>query len=68
MTALNSTGLHHVRYRQNTRLGLGLALAIGSVISAIRQIVDELEHADGQRLVEIRSILNSIRPRSGQAG
>src|SRR5487761_543689 len=55
--AIKDSGLHHIRYRQNTRLGLdGLALAIGSVIATIRQIVDELEHAEDQRLVEIQSI------------
>ncbi|HEY4458600.1 MAG TPA: DUF5615 family PIN-like protein [Pseudonocardiaceae bacterium] len=54
--AIKESGLHHIRYRQNTRLGLdGLALAVGSVIAAIRQIVSELEQADGQRLVEVQS-------------
>lgn len=60
--AIKDSGLHHIRYRQNTRLGLeGLALAIGSVIAAIRQIVAELEQADGQRLVEIQSIQQGRR-------
>ena len=54
--AIKESGLHHIRYRQNTRLGLdGLALVVGPVIAAIRQIINELEQADGQRLVEIHS-------------
>src|ERR1700743_2316445 len=60
--AIRDSGLHHIRYRQDTRRGLeGLALAIASVIAAIRHVVGELEHADGQRLVEIQSLQSGKR-------
>ena len=55
--AIRDSGLHHVRYHQDTRRGVdGLALAMGAVLAAIRQVIRELESVDGQRLVEIQSI------------
>ncbi|HWE91455.1 MAG TPA: hypothetical protein VG317_18490 [Pseudonocardiaceae bacterium] len=63
--AIRDSGLHHIRYRQDTRRGLdGLALAIGSVVATIRQVVAELEQSDGQRLVEIPSIQPGKRHKS----
>lgn len=55
--AIRDSGMHHIRYRQDTRRGVdGLASAMAAVTAAIRQIVRELDHADGQRLVEIQAI------------
>ena len=53
--AIKKSGLHHVRYaqRQGTR---GLALALGAIIAAMPMVVEELEIATGQRLVQIVSI------------
>lgn len=60
--AIKDSGLHRIRYRQDTRRGIDrLALAMGSVAAAIRQVVTELEQADGQRLVEIQSIQSGKR-------
>ncbi len=60
--AIRDSGLHHIRYKQDTRRGMeGLALAIASVIAAIRQVVADLEQADGQRLVEIQSLQSGKR-------
>jgi PIN like domain len=58
--AIRDSGMHHIRYRQETgprRGGLdGLAFAMGAVVAAIRFVVTDLERVDGQRLVLIRSI------------
>lgn len=63
--AIRDSGLHHLRYRQDTTRGAdGLALAIAAVMAAIRQIVRELEDADGQRLIEIRAIERGKRHRT----
>ncbi|HVQ93348.1 MAG TPA: hypothetical protein VMU51_20075 [Mycobacteriales bacterium] len=52
--AIRDSRLHHVRYHQNTRRGRdGLALAMASVLAAIRAVIQELADVDGQRLVEI---------------
>ena len=47
--------LHHVRFRQGEGLR-GLGAAVASVVVAMPQIVEELELADGQRLIQIRGI------------
>lgn len=55
--AIKKSGIHHIRYQQNTKLGIdGLALAMGSVIAGIRQVFADLGTADGQRLVLIQGI------------
>jgi hypothetical protein len=55
--AIRDSGLHHIRYHQETRRGIdGLATAMGSVVAGIRSVVMDLEAADGQRLVLIQSI------------
>lgn len=64
--AIRDSGLHHIRYRQQTGRrdsgGLnGLALALGAILAGIRQVVRELEEADGQRLVLIHEIRSERR-------
>ena len=64
--AIRDSGLHHIRYRQQTGRGdgggmNGLALAMGAILAAMRQIMRELEAADGQRLVLIHEIRNERR-------
>ena len=55
--AIRDSAMHHIRYHQDTKRGLdGLALAMAAVMGAIRQVMRELEEADGQRLVEIQPI------------
>lgn len=55
--AIRDSGMHHIRYGQDTRRGLdGLAASMGSVMAAIRLVVADLEGTDGQRLVTIQSI------------
>lgn len=54
---IRDSGMHHIRYRQDTRRGLdGLAFAIAAVMAAIRHVIGELNDADGKRLVEIQAI------------
>ncbi len=54
--AIRKSGLHHIRYTQR-RPGLkGLALAMGSVISSMPGIVDDLSQATGQRLVQVHGL------------
>ena len=63
--AIRDSGMHHIRYPQDTRRGLdGLALAIAAVTEAIRQVVCELEEADGQRLIEIQAVQAGKRHRT----
>lgn len=64
--AIRDSGLHHIRYRQRTGRsdsgGLtGLALAMGAILAAIRQVVRDLEQAESQRLVLIHEIRNDRR-------
>lgn len=64
--AIRDSGMHHIRYRQQTGRGEsgglnGLALAMAAILAAMRQIVRELEEADGQRLVLIQEIRNERR-------
>lgn len=55
--AIRDSRMHHIRFRQDPRRGIdGLAVAIGSVIAGIRQVMKDLDDADGQRLVIITSI------------
>ncbi|MDQ4021228.1 MAG: DUF5615 family PIN-like protein [Actinomycetota bacterium] len=55
--SIRDSGMHHIRYRHDTRRGVdGLAFAMASVMAAIRHVVRELNDADGQRLVEIQAI------------
>lgn len=64
--AIRDSRLRHIRYRQRTGRGEsgglnGLALAMGAILSAMRQVVRYLEQADGQRLVLIHEIRNERR-------
>lgn len=64
--AIRDSRMHHIRYRQRTGRGdsgglNGLALAMGAILAAIRQVTRELEQADGQRLVLIHEIRNERR-------
>jgi PIN like domain len=63
--AIRDSGLHHVRYDHETKRGMdGLALAVAAVVGALRQIVRELEDADGQRLVHIQALQSRRRHRT----
>jgi hypothetical protein len=53
--AIKKSGLHHVRYAQRPG-SRGLALALGAIIAAMPMVMEELENATGQRLVQIVSI------------
>ena len=64
--AIRDSGMHHIRYRQQTGRGeragvTGLALAMGAILAAICQVMRELDAADGQRLVLIQSISYGTR-------
>ena len=54
--AIKKSGLHHIRYAQRVEGMRGLALAIGAVIAAMPMVVQELENATGQRLVQVISL------------
>ncbi len=60
--AIKKSRLHHVRYEQRIQGARGLALALGAIIAAMPMVMQELEKADGQRLVRITTI--DPRPRS----
>jgi hypothetical protein len=53
--ALRRSGLHHISLQQGrTVTGLkGLARVIGSVVAAMPYVLDDLDEADGQRIVEL---------------
>jgi hypothetical protein len=66
--AIRDSGLHHIRYRQQTGRGdsggmNGLALAMGAILASMRQVMRDLDTADGQRLVRIHEIRNERRTR-----
>lgn len=54
--AIRRSGLHHVRYPHRHMGMKGLAFAMGSNLAAMSGVVEELEVADGQRLVRIAAI------------
>jgi hypothetical protein len=51
--AIKKSTLHHIRYSQRREGMIGLGLALGSIIAAMPMVMEELEQADGQRLVHI---------------
>lgn len=53
--------MHHVAYSQRVHGLRGLALAIGAIIAAVPAIIEELEAADGQRLVTIAALAQTRR-------
>ena len=60
--AIRDSGLHHVRYDQDARLGKeGLGLAMASVLAAAAAFMRDLEAADGQRLVHVQSVRPHVR-------
>jgi hypothetical protein len=61
--AIKQSGLHHIRYHQDTRRGGldGLAYAMAAVFAAMRPIVAELDAVDSQRLVVITSLQRRAR-------
>ncbi|RIV34114.1 DUF5615 family PIN-like protein [Micromonospora radicis] len=58
---IKKSGLHHVSYRQRQTGLKGLALAVGAIVASMPQIMEELERANGQRLVAIQGIDPSKR-------
>lgn len=52
-TAIKKAQIHHVRYSQKRKGMPGLGLALGAVIAAMPMVMEELERAEGQRLVHI---------------
>ena len=54
--AIKRSGIHWVGYRQRHPGLKGLALAIASIIAASTAVVEELNEASGQRLVQITGI------------
>lgn len=63
---IRDSGLHHIRYRQQTGRGdsgglNGLALAMGAILAAIRPVMREIEEANGQRLILIHEIRSDKR-------
>lgn len=60
--AIRDSGMHHVRYHQDTRRGVdGLASAMAAVMAAIRPIVRELEASKTQLLIEIQRLAQGKR-------
>lgn len=53
--ALRRTGIHHVRFRQGDGLK-GLARAMASVIAVMPEVLEDLDQAEGQRLVKVVGI------------
>jgi hypothetical protein len=59
--AIKRSQLHHVRYAQRREGMVGLGLALGAIIAAMPMVMDELEQAEGQRLVHIVGLEPSRR-------
>jgi hypothetical protein len=60
--ALRRSGLHHISLQQgrSVRGVTGLARVIASVIAAMPYVLDDLDQADGQRIVEL-SLFSAAR-------
>ncbi|MFN8075132.1 MAG: hypothetical protein U0Q15_06880 [Kineosporiaceae bacterium] len=58
--AIKRSGLHHITFTVGNGLD-GLALALASLVAAVRYVIADLEDAEGQRLVTITAL--SRRPR-----
>jgi hypothetical protein len=53
---VKKAGMHRIAYKQR-HLGLkGLAIAVGGLVAAMPDVIDELTRADGQRLVTVTGI------------
>jgi hypothetical protein len=61
--ALKRSGLHHISLQQGRSVkGLkGLARVIASVVVAMPYVLDDLQTADGQRIVELRLLSGARR-------
>lgn len=61
--ALKASGLHHIALRQRTSAkGPNLvARIIGSLVAAMPYVLDELEQANSQRIVEVKLLAPSSR-------
>lgn len=57
---IRKAGMHHVRFRQDEGVA-GFARAVGSVVAAMPDVMDDLVEADGQRLVSITKFENKKR-------
>lgn len=55
VAVIRKAGIHHVTFKMDSGRA-GYARAVASIVAAMPAIVDELEAADGQRLVTIRKI------------
>lgn len=54
--AIRKSRLHHVRYGQRQPGLRGLALAIGAVVAAMPGVMENLEDAQTQRLIQIKGL------------
>jgi hypothetical protein len=54
--AIRRSRLHHVRYGHRKPGLRGLALAIGAVVAAMPDVVEHLENAESQRLVQVKGL------------
>jgi hypothetical protein len=62
--AIKRSRVHHVVYRHDAEGLRGLALAIAAIVAAMPRLVDDLQQAPGQRLVDIQSIRDQKRYKS----
>lgn len=54
--AIRKSRLHHVRYGQRQPGLRGLALAIGAVVAAMPSVMEHLEDAETQRLIQVKGL------------
>jgi PIN like domain len=54
--AIMKAGIHHVRYSQTVKGLVGVGLAMGAISAAMPLVMQELEAADGQRLIRINRL------------
>lgn len=59
---IRKAGFHHVSFSQREGIR-GLALVVASLIAAMPRVVEDLDAAGGQRLVEVQSLSDSVRHR-----
>lgn len=58
VAAIAVSGLHRIEYRQNHKHGglVGLGAAIATVCAGLPHALDELEQANGQRLIALNAV------------
>ncbi|WP_042415720.1 hypothetical protein [Streptacidiphilus anmyonensis] len=58
VAAIAKSGLHRIEYRHNHKHGglVGMGAAIATVCAGLPHALDELEHADGQRLISLNGV------------